>query len=74
MEILAIIAALGVGAHYLNKEDVPDNVVHSSQTTQEISNFGTNDTSLAQIDWSKAGNFRVGDSSENGVQWVFITN
>jgi len=74
MEILAIIAALGVGAHYLNKEDVPDNVVHSSQNTQEIANFGTNDVSLAQIDWSKAGNFRVGDSSENGVQGVFITN
>ena len=74
MEILAIIAALGAGAHYLNKEDVPDNAIHSSQTTQEISNFGTNDVSLAQIDWSKAGNFRVGDSSENGVQWIFITN
>jgi len=74
MEILAIIAALGVGAHYLNKEDVPDNVVHGSQNTQEIANCGTNDVSLAQIDWSKAGNFRVGDSSENGVQWVFITN
>ena len=74
MEILARIAALGVGAHYLNKEDVPDNAVHSSQNTQEIVNFGTNDVSLAQIDWSKAGNFRVGDSSENGVQWVFITN
>ena len=74
MEILAIIAALGAGAYYLNKDDVPDNVVSSVQTTQEIANFGTNDTSLAQIDWSKAGNFRVGDSSENGVQWVFITN
>ncbi len=74
MEVLAIIAALAAGAHYINKDDVPDNVVNSSQTTQEISNFGTNDTSLAQIDWSKAGNFRVGDSSENGVQWVFITN
>ena len=74
MEVLAIIAALAAGAHYLNKEDVSDDVVHSSQTTQESANFGTNDVSLAQIDWSKAGNFRVGDSSENGVQWVFITN
>ena len=74
MEVLAIIAAIAAGTHYLNKEDVPDNVVHSSQTTQESANFGTNDVSLAQIDWSKAGNFRVGDSSENGVQWVFITN
>ena len=74
MEVLATIAAIAAGTHYLNKEDVPDNVVHSSQTTQESANFGTNDVSLAQIDWSKAGNFRVGDSSENGVQWVFITN
>ena len=74
MEVIAIIAALAAGAHYLNKEDVPDNVVHSSQNTQEISNFGTNDVSLAQIDWSKAGNSIVGDSSKNGVQWVFITN
>ena len=74
MEVLAIIAALAAGSHYLTKDDVPDNVVSSSQSTQEIANFGTNDTSLAQIDWSKAGNFRVGDSSENGVQWVFITN
>ena len=74
MEVLAIIAALAAGTHYLTKDDVPDNVIQSSQTTAEIANFGTNDTSLAQIDWSKAGNFRVGDSSENGVQWVFINN
>ena len=77
MEILAIIAALGAGAHYLNKEDVPDNVIHSSQTTAEISRFHAdvqNELNLANIDWSKAGNYIVGDSSENGVQWVFITN
>tara|TARA_A200000159_G_scaffold136160_1_gene135635 strand:- start:341 stop:565 length:225 start_codon:yes stop_codon:yes gene_type:complete len=74
MEVLAIIAAIAAGTHYLNKEDVSDNVVHSSQNTQEIANFGTNDVSLAQIDWSKAGNSIVGDSSKNGVQWVFITN
>ena len=74
MEVLAIVAALAAGAHYINKDDVPDNVVHSSQPIGEIVNFGHNDVSLAQIDWSKAGNFRVGDSSENNVQWVFITN
>ena len=77
MEILAIIAALGAGAHYLNKEDVQDNVIHSSQTTAEISKFQAdvyNELSLANIDWSKAGNSIVGDSSENGVQWIFITN
>ena len=39
MEVLAIIAAMAAGAHYLNKEDVQDNVIHSSQTTAEISKF-----------------------------------
>ena len=29
--------------------------------------------SIAQVDWSKAGNSKVGDSPETGVQWVFIT-
>ena len=77
MEVLAIIAALAAGAHYLNKEDVQDNVIHSSQTTAEISKFHSdvyNELSLAQVDWSKVGNSIVGDSSNNGVQWIFITN
>jgi glyceraldehyde-3-phosphate dehydrogenase/erythrose-4-phosphate dehydrogenase len=77
MEVIAIIAAMAAGAHYLNKDDVSDNVVHSSQTTAEISRFQTdiyNELNLASIDWSKAGNSIVGDSSENGIQWVFITN
>ena len=73
MEVLAIIAALAADAHYINKEDVPDNTVISSQTTQPSAYVEINDTSLAQIDWSKAGNFRLVDS-ENGVQFVFITN
>ena len=76
MEALLIIGALAAGAHYITKED-DDNVVHSSQTTTEISRFHTdayNELNLANIDWSKAGNSIVGDSSENGVQWIFITN
>ena len=76
MEVLAIIAALAAGAHYLQDSDEP-NAIHSSQTTTEISKFHAdvqNELGLAQIDWSKAGNFVVGDSSENGIQWVFITN
>ena len=76
MEILAIIAALGAGAHYLQNSDEP-NAIHSSQTTDNISKFRQDldhELNFAQIDWSKAGNFKVGDSSENGVQWVFITN
>ena len=77
MEALLIIGALAAGAHYMTKDDDPVQTVYSSQTTEEISNFGTDDTRakvMAQIDWSKKGNFTVGESSENGVQWVFITN
>ena len=77
MEVLAIIAAMAAGAHYLNKEDVPDNVIHSSQTTAEISNFRADleqEALMASIDWSKSGNFVVGDSPTTGVQWIFITN
>ena len=75
MESLLILGALAAGANYILKED--ENVVHSSQTTTEISRFHTdayNELNLANIDWSKAGNSIVGDSSENGVQWIFITN
>tara|TARA_R110001592_G_scaffold20761_3_gene83771 strand:- start:5157 stop:5384 length:228 start_codon:yes stop_codon:yes gene_type:complete len=75
MEALLIIAALAGGAHLLSSDE--PNVVHSSQTTAEISRFQAdvyNELNLAQIDWSKAGNFVVGDSSENGVQWVFLTD
>jgi hypothetical protein len=74
MEIFAVIAALAVGHHYLTQDEpvVPQTQV-SAQTTTDVANFGTNDVTLAQIDWSKAGNFRVG-SSDNSVQWVIITN
>ena len=76
MEALLIIGALAAGAHYMTKDEDPVQTVHSSQTTEEISNFGTDDTRakiMAQIDWSKVGNLKVGDSPETGVQWVFIT-
>lgn len=75
MEALLIIAALAGGAHLMNSDE--PNVIHSSQTTAEISRFQAdvyNELNLAQIDWSKVGNSIVGDSSENGVQWIFITN
>jgi len=76
MEALAIIAALAASAHYLQDSDEP-NTIHSSQTTDNISKLRQDldhELNFAHIDWSKAGNFKVGDSSENGVQWVFITN
>ena len=78
MEAALLLGLLGYGVHqYLGHDDESKQspqAVYSSQTTEEIGNFGTNDVSLAQIDWSKKGNFTVGESSENGVQWVFITN
>ena len=58
METLLIIGALAAGAHYMTKDDDPVQTVYSSQTTEEISNFGTDDTRakiMAQIDWSKVG-------------------
>ena len=76
MEILAIIAALGAGAHFLQDSDEA-NTTYSSQTTDNISKFRQDldhELNFAHIDWSKAGNFKVGDSRETGVQWVFITN
>ncbi len=75
MEALLIIAALAGGAQLMNSEE--PNAIHSSQTTAEISKFHSdvyNELSLAQVDWSKVGNSIVGDSSNNGVQWIFNTN
>ena len=75
MEALLIIAALAGGAQLMNSEE--PNAIQSSQTTAEISKFHSdvyNELSLAQVDWSKVGNSIVGDSSNNGVQWIFITN
>ena len=62
MEALLIIGALAAGAHYMTKDDDPVQTVYSSQTTEEISNFGTDDTRakiMAQIDWSKVGTQRL---------------
>ena len=70
MEALLIIGALAAGAHYMNKEEEPHtNFVYSSQTSEEI--FVA---AHRPIDFSKPGNFVVGDSPETGVQWVFETN
>tara|TARA_B110000977_G_scaffold197671_1_gene280801 strand:+ start:265 stop:504 length:240 start_codon:yes stop_codon:yes gene_type:complete len=77
MEAALLLGLLGYGVHqYLGHDDKSEQTpqaVYSSQTTEEIANFGTNDVSLAQIDWSKAGNSIIGDSPETGVQWVFVT-
>ncbi len=75
MEALLIIGALAAGAHYMNSDE--PNQIHSSQTTAQISNFRADleqEALMASVDWSKPGNFVVGDSPETGVQWVFITD
>jgi hypothetical protein len=75
MEVLLLMGALAAGHHYLTQDEpVAPQAVYSSQPIGEIVNFGHDDVSLASIDWSKAGNSIIGDTSENGVQWVFITN
>jgi hypothetical protein len=78
MEVLLLFGALAAGHHYLTQDEpvapVAPQAVHSAQSIGEIVNFGHDDVSLASIDWSKAGNSIVGDSSENGIQWIFITN
>lgn len=73
MEALLIIGALAAGSHYLNQPDE----MHSTQSTQNISQFHKDvehANMLANVDWSKPGNFVVGDSPETGVQWVIVTN
>jgi len=76
MEALLIIGALAAGSHYITRDDDP-RALYSSQSTKNISQFNQDverAALMAQVDWSKKGNFKVGESSENGVQWVFITN
>ena len=77
MEALLIIGALAAGAHYLQDDGYPDGAIHSSQSTQNISKFHRDvehANMLANVDWSKPGNFVVGDSPETGVQWVIVTD
>ncbi len=70
MEALLIIGALAAGAHYMNKQDEPEvKFVYSSQPANEIYV-----APHKPIDFTKPGNFVVGDSPETGVQWVMVTN
>jgi len=72
MEALLIIGALAAGAHYMNKQDDP--VVDNTDTTATNLPVGDYyfDEGLNNLDWSKAGNFRV-TSTENNVTWVMVT-
>jgi hypothetical protein len=72
MELLLLLAA-GAAAHQYLKE--PDIVIPPSEHKVMVQNeqvFVPNDTTLAMIDWSKAGNFRQ-TSSTNNVEWVIIS-
>ena len=79
MEAALILGLLGYGAHQMighPEENKTEQYSYSTQTTEDISKHSTQynkDKSIAMIDWSKAGNFKHGDSPSNGVQWVFVT-
>ena len=81
MEAALILGLLGYGAHqYIGHPEAETSrntqYMYSTQTTESISEATTQhlkDKSIAQIDWSKAGNFVHGDSPATGVQWVFVT-
>ena len=72
MEAAIILGLLGYGAHQYLDHSEPDVVKYnySTQTAQEI----YIEPSLTPIDFSKPGNFVVGDSPETGVQWIVVTN
>ena len=78
MEAAIILGLLGYGMHqYIDHNDKPTTqYVYSTQTTEDVeswSKINNQIKTIAQVDWSKAGNSKVGDSPETGVQWVFIT-
>ncbi len=79
MEAALILGLLGYGAHQMIGHPETKELTHysySTQSTKDISehyNQYSKDKSIAMIDWSKAGNFKHGDSPKTGVQWVFVT-
>jgi|TARA_R110000782_G_scaffold257536_1_gene346824 hypothetical protein len=67
MEALLIIGALAYGMHHYHQaEDQQDPTIEVGQKV--VFNEG-----LEEIDWSKAGNFRM-VSTQNDVKWVVITD
>lgn len=80
MEAALLLGILGYGMHqYMDHNDdkqTTEYVYSSTQTTKNISQFHKDverAAMMSQVDWSKPGNFVVGDSPETGVQWVFVT-
>ncbi len=79
MEAALILGLLGYGAHQMighPETNESTQYSYSTQSTKAISehyNQYSKDKSIAMIDWSKAGNFKHGDSPQTGVQWVFVT-
>ena len=67
MEAILLIGALAYGMHhYHQNENQQDTIMDVGQKV--VFNEG-----LEEIDWSKAGNFRV-SSTENNVKWVVISD
>ena len=72
METILLLGALGYGLNaYMNKDvdvaEAPSDTHWNTEVSQPVINKG-----LADLDWSKAGNF-VATSSDNNVTWVFVT-
>ena len=67
-----ILGLVGMAVHQAVGHAEPEVVQYnySTQTAQEI----YIEPKHLPIDFSKPGNFVVGDSPETGVQWVVITN
>tara|TARA_R100000995_G_scaffold68434_1_gene37102 strand:+ start:2170 stop:2376 length:207 start_codon:yes stop_codon:yes gene_type:complete len=67
MEAILLFGALAYGMHHYHQyETQQDTIIDVGQKV--VFNDG-----LEEIDWSKAGNFRV-SSTKNDVKWVIISD
>ncbi len=66
METIILLSALVHGIYHMDKSQEP---LGTSSIQQEKLIFNEG---IEKIDWSKSGNFRTA-STENNVQWVFVT-
>jgi|11BtaG_2_1085332.scaffolds.fasta_scaffold89132_1 hypothetical protein len=69
METIILLGLLGAGAYHMNDAPQEEQLsVHCCSSEQGASN----NQGLDQLDWSKAGNFRV-TSTYNKVTWIVAT-
>ena len=67
MEAILVIGALAYGMHHFHHEENQQSTIIESNQKVVFSE------GLEEIDWSKAGNFRMA-STQNNVKWVVITD